>query len=187
MATDQDLTFIFDDEKFSAKHWPRPWEKILHGNPFQDAADGLLRGGTAIAKPRRSQRGKQTTPEVEHFYGSAIDGKTSHFYGRVHAIPPQQGVYGFQRVTMMKFFPDGNGNYDFNQVWAYEGCMLPGGRIIVGRWWAPRDELLNVNAASFCGPFVFWNVDSSAAPVPITGEEALEFLENINDTVIMGI
>ena len=38
--------------------------------------------------------------------------------------------------------------------WAYEGVVLPGGMIMLGRWWSPLDETKRC-----MGPFVFWNVD----------------------------
>ena len=38
--------------------------------------------------------------------------------------------------------------------WAYEGVVLPGGMIMLGRWWSPLDETRRC-----MGPFVFWNVD----------------------------
>lgn len=40
--------------------------------------------------------------------------------------------------------------------WAYEGAVLPGGKIILGRWWSPFDD----DGLKRCiGPFIFWNVD----------------------------
>ena len=41
--------------------------------------------------------------------------------------------------------------------WAYEGVVLPGGMIILGRWWSPMDD----SGEKRCmGPFIFWNVDN---------------------------
>lgn len=45
-----------------------------------------------------------------------------------------------------------------NGCWAYEGVVLPGGKIILGRWWSPiqdSDEMLCM------GPFIFWEVDEA--------------------------
>lgn len=43
-----------------------------------------------------------------------------------------------------------------NGCWAYEGVVLPGGMIILGRWWSPMDD----SGEKRCmGPFIFWNVD----------------------------
>jgi hypothetical protein len=83
---------------------------------------------------------------------------------------------------MMKFYTrmeNGQEVYDPNQVWAFEGCVLPGARIVVGRWW---DSLSDPNASTtLSGPFLWWNVDRSAAAVPIREEEAFEFLDTVHD------
>jgi len=71
--------------------------------------------------------------------------------GVLHPLEPQQGIPGFQRITWMGT-PE-NGNYldesEFLQkagtkgtmhemrgkMIGYEGCVLPGGKIMLGRWW----------------------------------------------------
>lgn len=40
--------------------------------------------------------------------------------------------------------------------WAYEGVVLPGGMIMLGRWWSPMDD---TGMKRCMGPFIFWNVD----------------------------
>ena len=40
--------------------------------------------------------------------------------------------------------------------WAYEGVVLPGGMIMLGRWWSPMDD---TGRKRCMGPFIFWNVD----------------------------
>jgi len=40
-------------------------------------------------------------------------------------------------MTMMKFYREDNGDCDMESLWAYEGVVLPGGQIILGRWWRP--------------------------------------------------
>ena len=35
------------------------------------------------------------------------------------------------------------------QCWAYEGVVLPGGMIMLGRWWSPIDDLET-------GPWMYW-------------------------------
>ena len=62
---------------------------------------------------------------------------------------------------MMKYFDplDQARNSDEAELnescWAYEGVVLPGGMIMLGRWWCPQDETKRC-----MGPFVFWNVDT---------------------------
>ena len=44
-------------------------------------------------------------------------------------------------MTMMKYFDDDTDptGIDLNALWAYEGVVLPGGQIAVGRWWSPSE------------------------------------------------
>lgn len=86
-------------------------------------------------------------------------------------MPPQHGIPGFQRITIIKFFPEEDGSFDRDQAWGYEGCVLPGGRIIIGRWFHANSDLNDEDIMS--GPFIFWNVDKSEAF--IDGEQALSF------------
>ncbi|KAL9131244.1 MAG: hypothetical protein Q9217_000786 [Psora testacea] len=44
--------------------------------------------------------------------------------------------------------------------WCYEGVALPGGKIILGRWWQPLEE---GNEQRNMGPFIFWNVPDNEA------------------------
>ena len=39
----------------------------------------------------------------------------------------------------MKFFEDSTGNFDESALWAYEGIVIPGGQMILGRWWSPDE------------------------------------------------
>ncbi|KAG8533295.1 uncharacterized protein KY384_002078 [Bacidia gigantensis] len=45
-----------------------------------------------------------------------------------------------------------------DDCWCYEGIILPGGKIMVGRWWHPLDE----EEFSSMGPFIFWSVDNKS-------------------------
>lgn len=80
-------------------------------------------------------------------------------------------------MTMMKYYMDRNGAMDMASLWAYEGIVLPGGMIIIGRWWhpvpgEPQDvsvyhdhcciHVLTIDQ-EYTGPFILWNVDSSFA------------------------
>jgi len=105
------------------------------------------------ASPRKANK-EVKKPRVKQFWGTCR-GKSGHFFGRIHAMTPQQGIHGFQRLTMIKFYTklDENGQeeYDPRQVWAFEGCVLPGGRIVIGRWW---DSLSDPNTfTTQSGPF----------------------------------
>lgn len=114
------------------------------------------------------------------FAGSGNDAERFQCSGIVHPLPPQHGIPGWQRVTIMKFFDpissssaggmggsttpltnddgfelDNDVNIN-NGCWAYEGVVLPGGMIMLGRWWSPMDDMEERHCM---GPFVFWNVD----------------------------
>jgi hypothetical protein len=174
------MTFFFEESKSNHSFpWPEQWEQIVCSDPFsQISAQKSKR-----ASPRKAKEIKK--PQIKQFWGTCR-GKHGHFFGRIHAMIPQQGIHGFQRMTMMKFYTkvDENGDqiYDPDQVWAFEGCVLPGGRISVGRWW---DSCADPNAfTTQSGPFLWWNVDRSAATIPIRPEEAFEFLDSVVDPLI---
>lgn len=63
-------------------------------------------------------------------------------------------------MTMMKYFTDSNGAIDYDALWAYEGIVLPGDQIIVGRWWSPEAPI-QLNKI-YSGPFILWNTDCGA-------------------------
>ncbi|TEY36652.1 hypothetical protein BOTCAL_0545g00040 [Botryotinia calthae] len=174
----QDISLFFDDRVFGKQHWPKSWEKVLHSDPFSNADPEHSHQSRGSRRATRSKKHikkpkENPNPGVEYFYGSSHDSSsTAHFYGAVHGIPPQHGIPGFQRITIMKFFPDQNGFHDPEQSWGYEGCVLPGGRIIVGRWF---DAQSRSSRDVMSGPFVFWNTDESDATEPIDGKEALKF------------
>ncbi|KAF2722854.1 hypothetical protein K431DRAFT_283679 [Polychaeton citri CBS 116435] len=87
--------------------------------------------------------------------------------GWLNPLPLQHGIPGWQRMTMMKYFVD-HGTLDTGALWAYEGVALPGGKIIVGRWWSPSEA-----GTAYSGPFILWCIDGSAR----AEEERLQGLE----------
>lgn len=157
----------------------------------------------------------------QQFIGSGTDAEPYHCNGILHPLPPQHGIPGWHRITLMKYFdptdqesssspsspsttatmsqcdisptsshsscsssnttslaewpcPVDNPvsftpvntlpqiDHDTmdvdNGCWAYEGVVLPGGKIILGRWWSPiqdSDEMTCI------GPFIFWEVDEA--------------------------
>ncbi|MCJ1223689.1 hypothetical protein MMC12_000332 [Toensbergia leucococca] len=112
-----------------------------------------------IPKPRK---GRDYLP----FIGTGNDAEAFHCAGNVHALPPQHGIPGWQRITLMKHFQplsaasssDSSELVDMdigNGCWAYEGIVLPGGMMMLGRWWSPLDDS---EERACTGPFIFWNV-----------------------------
>ncbi|KZM28198.1 hypothetical protein ST47_g682 [Ascochyta rabiei] len=74
--------------------------------------------------------------------------------GWLNALPDQCGIPGWQRITFMKHFAEDLDDVDSDNLWAYEGVVLPGGRIIVGRWWF-ASETVDFNR-DYNGPFILW-------------------------------
>jgi hypothetical protein len=168
------MSLFFDDSKLSSDNWPKAFEMLFRSDPYTNSSSPRVRQTRSINAITNRKY------ELKAFYGTSRGDRSAHFYGRIHGLPEQQGIPGFQRISMIKFYPLDGGEYDPSQVWAYEGCVLPGGRIIVGRWWdltANRDKPCEI----FGGPFIWWNVDKSAAEPPINSEEALEFFNSIHD------
>jgi hypothetical protein len=64
------------------------------------------------------------------------DDQNDHFYasGWLNPLQAQHGIPGWQRVTLMKHFMEDYDTLD-DDLWAYEGVVLPGGRTMLGRWW----------------------------------------------------
>lgn len=97
-------------------------------------------------------------------------------------MPPQQGIPGFQRIAFLRFQTTTDGDFDHNQIWGYEGCVMPGGRIIIGRWWHIATHPVDIDPIQrYSGPFIFWNVDESTADPPIKHEAAVDFLDSLRE------
>jgi hypothetical protein len=60
--------------------------------------------------------------------------------GWLNTLPPQGGIPGWQRITFMKHFTQDYDHPNEDNLWAYEGVVLPGGRIILGRWWFASEQ-----------------------------------------------
>ncbi|TKA76036.1 hypothetical protein B0A55_05109 [Friedmanniomyces simplex] len=148
----QDLKLDLVDE--GDTFWPATFETHLRS----------LAPPPSRAKTRAQQR--SATPEglsaFKHqsfqFTGEGHDvAEDFCAQGWLNALPAQQGVPGWQRMTMMKYYEDlQTGGVDHDSLWAYEGVVLPGGQIMLGRWWSPGD---GVGSEQYSGPFILWCVD----------------------------
>jgi hypothetical protein len=94
------------------------------------------------------------------FEGIGFDEEDFHASGWLNPLPPQRGVPGWQRLTMMKYFRDDHGLVDDSVLWAYEGVVLPGGQVIVGRWWSPEDV---PEGSKYSGPIIMWCGDQNVS------------------------
>jgi len=96
------------------------------------------------------------------FEGIGYDDENFYVTGWINRLPAHEGIPGWSRVTMVKYFMDAQRNVDLGALWAYEGVIFPGSQMMVGRWWQPGPNVTRQNAYS--GPFILWNVDSSWNP-----------------------
>ena len=103
-----------------------------------------------MAKPSIKTQGrsksKQVTEDLKasniQFTGQGIDlDDDFSAIGWINALPPQAGIPGWQRITFMKHFMDDFDQVEQDNLWAYEGVVLPGGRMILGRWWYASDQV----------------------------------------------
>ena len=135
----QDLSIFNDIAGVDELEYPDIYEQELQSMPRGPHTDRLT--------------GEKIVPEHKDFFGIGKAKTAYHLFGRMHSLPPQAGIPGWQRVSMMKVMPDpGTGAYgtSITQDWAYEGVVVPGGQIILGRWWSPfRNE---APGDSYCGP-----------------------------------
>ncbi|KAF2002885.1 hypothetical protein P154DRAFT_618273 [Amniculicola lignicola CBS 123094] len=146
-----ELEFLTSNEK---SPWPKVFEK--HLNSLRE-----IRG----AKTRAQHRTKpvEGDPVSIRLNGEGDDNE-EHFFaaGWLNPLPAQPAdleIPGWQRITFMKYFCDADGHMDPNHLWAYEGVVIPGGRLIVGRWWWASDDQ---EAFENSGPFILWAVDPEA-------------------------
>ncbi len=164
MAWPEDL---MPDPDSNLPHNP-PWDLSLN----QRAAEGA-RNATQ-AEQAFYPIFTRTKSQSLNFEGTGVDRDPFHCTGQLQALPPQHGIPGWQRITLMKYFLDEDGFYDPNSRWAYEGVVLPGNQIILGRWWSP---LHSEGAAGMCGPFIFWKVRGA------DGEAEIEMHEDAGGSV----
>lgn len=195
----QTLEFDFTPE--NCPPWPAVFDEHLNSFPSPALLRKLSKYTTETEqRPESGYLSPPPTPGSESredaqcayfpFSGAGIDADPYICSGIIHALPPQHGIPGWQRITMMKMFGLNSsgitssqqainpfasssssnnthglsGGFSTNVIpalidescWAYEGVVLPGGMIMLGRWWSPADETVDRLGT---GPFIFWNVD----------------------------
>lgn len=125
--TRQSLELDFDPN--CQLKWPSIFEERLNS----------LRSTSESGAPLKTQgrtRPKEPTDANLQFIGTGTDLEDDfHAIGWLNPLPDQCGIPGWQRITFMKHFAEDLDDVDSDNLWAYEGVVLPGGRIIVGRWW----------------------------------------------------
>lgn len=157
----EDDAFAFQDMRLDAVEddQPFPWPLLFEHHLKS------LKEPTNHARTRAQRRSTATSEDCAtpskavsfRFNGEGDDTSESFLAtGWMNPLPPQQGIPGWQRVTMMKYFADEDtGSIDREALWAYEGVVLPGGQIMLGRWWSVTDT----DKEMYSGPFILWCVD----------------------------
>ncbi|KFY16136.1 hypothetical protein V491_05439 [Pseudogymnoascus sp. VKM F-3775] len=166
----QDLTLFSDLKRAPQLVCPPEMEEWLKANPRGEYTDKVS--------------GKKVMPKVQDFFGLGRSEVDYHLHGRMHGLPLQEGIPGFQRVSMLKYLPCVDGTYGTGRTsfWAYEGCVLPGNQIMLGRWWSPTGSM--DRGRTYCGPFIFWRVSGSAEDKMRTTDDALAFLDRVEKKTI---
>ena len=122
--------------------WPALFERRLKS----------LRAVSDSGAPQGRSKVKDSVNANLQFTGTGMDLEDDfHAIGWLNALPDQCGIPGWQRITFMKHFAEDLVDVDADNLWAYEGVVLPGGRIIVGRWWF-ASERVNYNASAALPP-----------------------------------
>ncbi|KAK1915549.1 hypothetical protein P3342_003359 [Pyrenophora teres f. teres] len=103
----------------------------------------------SIENDTRAKRGLRTSGPYEpqkncnstHFAGRGEEPEGKYkVLGWLNSLPPQGGIPGWQRFTMMQHTSTNYENFQQDKrLWAYEGVVVPGGRMILGRAWKVND------------------------------------------------
>ena len=110
--------------------WPVAFETSLNSLEDDPAKRGLRHSGPFAPQPTESI----------HFNGRGNDGDDAFStLGWLNPLPPQGGIPGWQRISFMKHFSDNDLNPETGGGWAYEGVVLPGGRMVLGHSWVAHD------------------------------------------------
>ena len=147
---------------------------------FQEYYDERLKLDSLPKTPYKDASKKEVHVGHADFFSVGQAEVDYPVHGRVHALPDQYGVPGWQRVSMVKLLParDGGGfGPDKTEMWCYEGVVLPGGQIMMGRWWDPHFDAATEQPST--GPWIFWRVSDHPDDKKGDNAEAIKFLEDV--------
>jgi hypothetical protein len=137
-------------------------------NPITEVSAGVRvlfglfdRSSSALKDVERSVA-KEADRNALYYDAAGFDHHPFEACIRVNPLPAQHGFPGWQRFSMVKYFhnPD-TASHLVDDLWAYEGCVLPGGEVILGRWFyldpAGGTGGLDFDVhGTYSGPFIFW-------------------------------
>ncbi len=144
----------------SKKSWRAPDQSSVMSDQRQTT--GSFKTHESIQKvssisPTSPQRGRDFLP----FSGSMNRSCLGGILGILHDLPTQSGFPGFQRVSFMRYCKQHAPNLEDvvtlsdEDLDCHEGVVLPGGHIIIGRWWYHWYPEQPVES----GPFIMWEVE----------------------------
>ncbi|KAI9751809.1 MAG: hypothetical protein M4579_005895 [Chaenotheca gracillima] len=81
--------------------------------------------------------------------GSGVDDREFLLEGRIFSLPPQELVYGWYRIILVRWYPQDH----FALGSVYEGVISPGNQIMMGKWWEQRNEHPDTWES---GPWILW-------------------------------
>lgn len=123
--------------------WPDYFEQHLRAAPqvSEDEKPGAFQFEAAGAYSQEAFRRTENEP---------YDFRFSGWMKPLKPQPKEMEIPGWHKVSFMKYCKTNDSAEVFN-MWAYEGVLLPGGKIMLGRWWCPDgypDDSVSVNAIS---------------------------------------
>ncbi|KZF26360.1 hypothetical protein L228DRAFT_235443 [Xylona heveae TC161] len=149
----------------------------IYNSPPSASAQANNANPTNLADPANPQA--QPTPEdtlpsiplvpYYRFTATGCDSQIFGAHGIIHELPSQDEIPGFHRFAMLKYYPAENGEFNEADIECYEGVVIPGGQIIIGRWFYPEWERNLVTGEfrlidgvlSESGPFLWWTVEEA--------------------------
>ncbi|KAK8250648.1 hypothetical protein HDK77DRAFT_506945 [Phyllosticta capitalensis] len=157
-------SLVIDFDSLPEFEWPELFEQILKSQTLPPPAHSHAQHRSTAGQDEDSRCDNEGLKSYQ-FQAYGYDDEDFLATGWINQLPAQRGIPGWQRISMIKYFRDdsNDGGFDANALWAYEGIVLPGGQIILGRWWSPDDDIRDHE--KYTGPFIFWNVDASTDPL----------------------
>lgn len=136
-------------------YWPDIFDEHF------DISERLQMMATVATRLRHRHESSQASePQLLCVTGEiTVADKQYKLTGWLHTLPDQHRIPGWARLSMIRYQSDtSTGVVNEHRLFAYDGVMIPGGKIIFGRCW----EILDIDP-DFCdtygGPFLWWNTD----------------------------
>ncbi|OAL50663.1 hypothetical protein IQ07DRAFT_643897 [Pyrenochaeta sp. DS3sAY3a] len=151
---DLELNFLVPGE---GMEWPTEWDKELIS--CVDTLDpwSVYDPHRRYVSPTPNQILNVESKSVR-FVGKGLDDEDRFFTrGWLTPLSRQSYIPGWQRMTMMRHTNTDLAASVHEENHAYEGVVLPGGRMIIGRWWSTNEN--EYYSRKSCGPFILWAVE----------------------------